>query len=216
MEIFGSILSPFVARVVMMARHKGLKHTLAMPKDGLKSPDFLKLSPFGRMPAIRDGKTVLYESGVILDYLDLKYKKKRSVPTAANTAAHARLIAAICSEYLQPACFELFLQVKPATRDQKIVDEEMALLTQTLDTLERTIAGKPYAAGSKVSIADFYLVPALFVLDVVLPQIGAKTPLGSHAKLARYYAKARKDKLLGGVLKDMYAALAERYARGGD
>src|SRR4051812_17104649 len=129
MEIFGSILSPFVARVVMMARHKGLSYTLTMPKDGLKSPDFLKLSPFGRMPAIRDGKTVLYESGVILDYLDAKHKKKRIVPAAPNAAAHVRLIAAICSEYLQPTCFSLFAQIKPATRDQKIVDEKMALLT---------------------------------------------------------------------------------------
>jgi glutathione S-transferase len=213
MEILGYILSPFVARVVLAARHKGLKYTLSMPADGDKSPAFLKLNPFGRVPVLLDGKTVLYESGVILDYLDAKSKKKRLVPAAAKDVAKVRTIAALCGEYVQPACFTLFAQAAPATRDQKIVDEKLALLATVLGTLEKMVAVKPYAAGAKITLADFYLMPALFIVETVSPQLGITKPLGAYAKLTRFYAKARKDKLLGGVLTEMEAALGEYHAR---
>ena len=77
MDVYGGILSPYVARVILTARHKGIKHKLKMPTGGLKSPEFLALNPMGKIPTIKDGSTVLYESSVIVDYLEAKYKKKR-------------------------------------------------------------------------------------------------------------------------------------------
>ena len=46
MKIFGSPLSPFVARVILACDHKGIEHSVEMPEGGLKSPEFLSLNPF--------------------------------------------------------------------------------------------------------------------------------------------------------------------------
>ena len=207
MDIYGSILSPFAARVVLAARYKGIPHKLLLPKGGIKSPAFLKMNPMGKMPTIKDGPTVLFESGVILEYMDAKYKKKPIVPAAVKAAAQARLIGAIFAEYVQPAMFGLFAQTDPAKRDQKVVDEKLAALTQALDAAEKLMVAKPFAAGARFTIADCYVAPALFFLHAIIPQVSSEPVLGKRPKLKHYYAKAQKHKLLGGVMDEMGEAM---------
>ena len=139
MDVYGGILSPYVARVILTARHKGIKHKLKMPTGGLKSPEFLALNPMGKIPTIKDGSTVLYESSVIVDYLEAKYKKKRIIPASAKDAAKARLIATVFSEYVQGPTLALFRQRDPAKRDQKIVEEKLAEINRGLDVVEKLL-----------------------------------------------------------------------------
>ncbi|MSO72902.1 MAG: glutathione S-transferase family protein [Rhodospirillaceae bacterium] len=209
MEIYGAMLSPFMARVVLAARFKGIKHKVLMPKDGIKSPAFLKMNPLGKMPVVKDGSTVLFESAVIVEYLEAKYKRKRIVPSAAKAGAQARLIGAIFDEYAQAAILALFPHIDPAKRDQAVVDAKLAELSKALDIVEKMISAKPYAAGAKFTIADCYAVPALFFVVTFAPRFGVADPLGGRKKLAKYLAKARKDKLLGGVLTEMEIGLKQ-------
>ena len=213
MDIYGFVYSPYMARVVIAARHKGLKHKIVAPKDGIKSPSFLKMNPFGKMPVLKDGGVTLYESGVIVEYLDAKYKTKRLIPTVAKAGAQARLIAAVVGEYLQPNIFALWHQRDPAKRDQELVDAKLAIIKTAYDALEKLVTPKPYAAGAKLTVADCYAAPALFWLLAVMPLIGIDKPLAGHKKLAKYAANIKKDKLLGGVLMEMEAGLKEILSR---
>jgi len=208
MHIYGSMLSPYVARVAMAARHKGIKHTLQMPDGGMKCEAYLKLNPLGKIPAIKDGATVLFESPVILEYLDVKYKKKRLVPSSAKDAAKARLIGAVFAEYLEPHVLALSKQRKPEMRNQQVVDAKLAEVSHALDVAERMLVGTPYAAGAKLSIADCYAVPALFYLHAIFPAFGIENPIGPRKKLTKYMARVKKDKLTATVLADMAVALA--------
>jgi glutathione S-transferase len=207
MDIYGMILSPYAARVVLTARHKGIKHKLKMPEGGLKTPEFFALNPLGKIPTIKDGSTVLYESGVIVDYLDAKYKKKRIIPASAKDAAKARLIAMVFAEYVQAPVLTLFRQTNPATRDQKVVEEKLAEVNRGLDVVEKLLSGKSWAAGAKFTIADAYAVPAWFFVNSFLPQFGVASPAGGRKKLTKYVAKLAKDKLTGGVLNEMAEGL---------
>jgi len=207
MELYGRIYSPFMARLVIAARHKGIKHKILEPKDGNKSPAFLKLNPLGKMPVMKDGKTVLFESAVILEYLDAKYKKNRLVPAGAKAGAQVRLIGALFAEYVQPVIFALFAQRDPATRDAAIVAAKKAELDRIFDIIEGFLVAKPYAAGSKISHADCFAVPALLFVHAVARVFGFGNPLGARKKLNRYMAKVRKDKLLHGVYSEMEEGL---------
>jgi glutathione S-transferase len=211
MDIYGSILSPYVARVALAARFKGLKHAVVMPKDGLKSPAFLKLNPLGKMPTLKDGKTVVYESQVILEYMEAKSRKRRLLPANAKAAASARLIAAVFGEYVQAPILALFRQRDPATRNQSVVDAKLAEIAKGLDVAESLI-GKPFAAG-KFSLADCYALPAVFYLNALLPQFGVTEPLGNRPKLKAYVAKLEKDKLTRGLLHEMTEELKTFRAR---
>lgn len=209
MDIYGVMYSPYTARVVLAARHKGIKHKVSMPKDGLKSPAYLKLNPLGKAPVMKDGATVLFESGVILEYLDAKYKKKRIVPSNPKDMAQARLLAALFAEYVQPHVFPLWRQADPANRDQALVDSKLAEIKKGLDIIESRLKASPYAAGAKFTIADCYAIPTLFWVQALLPPVGVADPLGGRKKLTKYVAKARKDKLIGAVIAEMDAGLKQ-------
>lgn len=213
MDIYGVILSPYVARLVLAARFKGIKFKLVMPKDGTKSPAFLKMNPLGKMPVMKDGATVLFESAVILEYLEAKYKKKKIVPTVPKAGAQSRLIGAIFAEYVQSAVFALWRQSDPAKRDKSVVDAKLVELNGALDAAEKLIVAKPYAAGSKFTIADCYAIPALFFLHALLPRFGVDKPLAGRKKLNKYMATAKKDKLLGPVLVEMAEGLKKMESR---
>jgi glutathione S-transferase len=207
MDIYGVVYSPFMARVVLAARYKGIKHKISMPADGTKTPAFLKMNPLGKVPVLKDRKTVVFESGVILDYLDAKYKKKPIIPTAAKAVAQTRLIVAMFGDYVQTAAFGLWPQADPTKRDQAVVDAALVQLNKVLDATEKVFAGKPFAAGAKFTIADCYAVPALFFLHFLVPQFGIKDPLAGRKKLKKYWAKVNKDKLTRDILGDMNTGL---------
>lgn len=203
LEIYGAIFSPYCARVALTARHKGLKLKFSpMPGGGYKSPEYLKLNPLGKVPTLKDGKTIVYESAVIVEYLDAKSRKKPVVPRNAKAAASARMVGAVVGDYVHNAVGKLFAHMGP-DRNQAAIDAAIAEINKYLDIAEQVIAAKPYAAGAKFSIADVFALPSLGFMNLFLPLFGVANPIAGRKKLARYMAKARKDKLMGGVLADM-------------
>src|SRR6267142_2835468 len=68
--------SPYSWRVHLALEHKQLayeSHLLHFDKQEQQSPQMLKLNPRGRLPVLKDGDYVIFESLAILYYLDLKY-----------------------------------------------------------------------------------------------------------------------------------------------
>ncbi|MDX2143054.1 MAG: glutathione S-transferase family protein [Rhodospirillaceae bacterium] len=203
MTVYGSVLSPYVARVLLACAYKGLAVDLTMPKDGIKSAEYMKLSPFGKIPAIKDGSTVLYESSVIVDYLDAKYKKKKLIPAAAKAMGQARLIAAIAAEYVQPAGLKFFRMKRANQNNPADIDAAKAELTKGLDVLEHVLSGKKFAAGASPTIADCFVVPALFFAVHASALFGVSDALGARAKTKAYWERIHKDKVAAKILQGM-------------
>ena len=68
--------SPFSWRVLLALEHKGLpfdSQLLHFDKQEQQSPQMLKMNPRGRVPVLKDGDYVVFESVAILYYLDMKY-----------------------------------------------------------------------------------------------------------------------------------------------
>ena len=75
-EVFWGSGSPAAWRVLLALEYKRLpyvSHVLQFSKQEHKSPQLLALNPRGRVPVLRDGEYVCFESLAILYYLDLKY-----------------------------------------------------------------------------------------------------------------------------------------------
>jgi glutathione S-transferase len=82
MIIFGSTLSPYVRKVVVVAAEKGididLQPTGSAP--GQPSEEFLAASPLRKMPALQDGGFRLADSSAIVHYLEAKFPDKPMIP----------------------------------------------------------------------------------------------------------------------------------------
>ena len=72
--------SPYSWRVLLALEHKKLaydSHLLHFDKQEHQSPQMLKLNPRGRLPVLKDGDYVVFESVAVMYYLERKYPIRR-------------------------------------------------------------------------------------------------------------------------------------------
>jgi|TARA_B110000438_G_C15619556_1_gene565922 glutathione S-transferase len=193
MKIHGSPLSPFVARVILACDHKGLSYGVVMPKGGLKTPEFLALNPFGKIPTVQDGQTTIFESDVVVEYLENKYPKKKIIPASAAAAGNVRLIARVSDLYVQAPALILFRQVSGRSPKNKAeAEQSIEDLNKGLDVLNHYIKPGPCATGKSFTIGDCYALPALFFVSHVAPLFGIKDPFKGRPNVKKYWAAIKK------------------------
>ncbi len=209
MKLYGSLASPFVAKVVMMARAMDVDLPMEMPPGGFKSPEHLAVFPWGKIPCMEDGDVTLGESEVICEYLQDKFPEKSLHPADPGARAHVRLVSRVTDLYVWGAMVPLLGQMDPAHRDGAIVEATIAKTGAELDNLEKLMGEGPFMAGPTLTLADCTALPVFHFLDFVLPAFGAANILE-----ARPQVKARWDHLRGHPLgsamdQEMAAAIAE-------
>jgi len=118
-ELFWGSGSPFAWRVLLALEYKRLpyvSHLLQFSKQEHKSPQMLALNPRGRVPVLKDGDYVCFESLAILYYLDLKYPQP---PIFGRTPEEAGTIMRVICEYqayIEPRLTTIASGVFQATR----------------------------------------------------------------------------------------------------
>ncbi|WP_051881440.1 glutathione S-transferase family protein [Parvularcula oceani] len=72
MKLYGSLTSPYVRLCRLAAERRGLSDRITLVQtDPYKDRAFRRVNPFAKVPAlVLDDGTALYDSGVILRYLD--------------------------------------------------------------------------------------------------------------------------------------------------
>jgi glutathione S-transferase len=103
MKVYGFPLSPFVRKVAVAAREKGIDFEWEPSNPAQPSEEFLKASPFGKIPAMADGDFTLADSTAIVTYLDAKYPGPSLIPSEAKAAARAIWFEEVADTVLIPA-----------------------------------------------------------------------------------------------------------------
>ena len=84
MILFGSSMSPFVRKVFAFAAEKGIELEHRSLGLGSNDPDFLRASPFRKIPALTDGDYGLADSSAIIHYLDALHPDPNLIPREAK------------------------------------------------------------------------------------------------------------------------------------
>jgi glutathione S-transferase len=90
MILYGSPISPFVRKVAVFAAEKGIELDFVGVGLGDPNPDFARVSPFRKMPALSDGDFGISDSTAIIAYLEAKFPEVVMIP--ADPANRARTI----------------------------------------------------------------------------------------------------------------------------
>lgn len=208
MKLYGGLASPYVARVVLFARLKGLALVPEMPAGGIKTPEFLAKNPMGRMPVLEVDGTVIPESEVICEYLEDLHPGTGGLPGTPEERARARLIARIHDVYLSSAVTTLFRNLNPAKRDEAAVASAKSAAESGFGYLEHFIAASPYAAGGRLSLADCALLPSLIILrKTAFPAFGLTDPTAGTGRHGRWWAACEADAVAGAFMKEYSAAV---------
>lgn len=203
MKLYGGLLSPYVMRVVLAARYKGIDLELETPEGGLKTPAYLALNPIGKMPTLIDGDFVLPESEVIAQYIDDVADGPSLLPGDDKARARARLISRLVDVYMAPHLGALF-----GGRDPEATCTGLDAINACLGYIEH-FRGQdwPHLAGEDYSLADCTLIPMMFFLDALGSQLGTASFISSRPGLAAWWARVKASPSGSAAIDEMSSAL---------
>ncbi len=161
MIVYGSSLSPFVRKVLVFGAEKGIALELKRTGLGSDEAEFREASPFGKMPALRDGDFTLADSTAIVTYLEAIQPEPELIP--ADPKARARTIW--FDEFADTILFgcgrKMFFNriVAPRFlgRAGDMAEAEAAEreeLPPILDYLERILPDSGWLVGDRLTLAD--------------------------------------------------------------
>src|SRR4029077_5290901 len=133
--------SPFVRKVRIAASVLGLERDIAIePADTMNPSDTVRRqNPLGKIPALvlEDG-TVLFDSRVILDYLDHRAGGGRIVPSDAGARFAALRLHALADGLMDASVLLVYEgRFRPAERHEpKWLDHQSGKVARTLAALE--------------------------------------------------------------------------------
>jgi glutathione S-transferase len=145
---------------------KGITHTLE-PLD-LGSEAHAKLHPFRKVPAMRHGDFVLFESGAIGRYVDRVFPGPALQPKDVKELARMDQWMSAVSDYCYQAMIrEIVVQrvlvpMRGGKTDEAMVKAAWPKVEYQLSVLENTLGKQSYLAGGALSLADLMLSPILF------------------------------------------------------
>lgn len=137
----------------------GLPHDLApvdLRNGAHKTPEFLAMNPFGQVPVLEDGDTVLFDSNAILVYLAQTYDPARTwYPSEPVAAARVQQWLSVAAGLIAfgPAAARL-VTVFGAKLDH---DRAKAIAGSVLGVLDGQLAGRAFVTGATPTIADVSL-----------------------------------------------------------
>lgn len=144
-------------RIVLI--EKGLdfeRVNLDLAKKEHKNPDYLKIHPFGQVPALDDDGFAVYDSTIINEYLEDEYPYPPLLPEDSERRTLARLMEDFRDNYFNLHLTTIYreLRAKPeGQRDQKVIDQAKAEIVKCFERIEKELEGKDYLAGA-FSLAD--------------------------------------------------------------
>jgi len=202
MKLYGAIASPYVARVVMYAKIKGIDlPPTDAPGGNIKSPEYLKLNPIGKMPTLDVNGQGIGESTIICDYLEDVYPQPPGLPKDPIDRARSRLVGRIVDLYIAPAAGPLFRQMNPATRDAAAVEKAAADLTKAYGYVEHAMGSGPFCVGATPTFGDCALGPSTRMVKIMLAagNFGITDPTAS-GRLATWWKAMEAHPDCGAVL----------------
>lgn len=211
MKLYSANLSNFASKCRLAIYEKNAPvEIVPIPGGDLKSPEYLKIYPMGKTPALEVNGQIIGESEVISEYLEEKFPEKPLLPKDAEARAKARGISRFHDLYLEPPLRALFPQVSAKEKDTKLIEEKLAEMKTRLDQLEGMLSSGPYALGNTFTLADCAVIPTCFFMNLMLPMLGAPAFTDGHPKLAAWWAKVQERPTVQKVLGEQQEGLMQR------
>ncbi len=191
-DVYWGSGSPYSWRVLLALEYKRLaytSHLLQFSKQEHKSPQILALNFRGRVPILKDGGYVVFESLAILYYLDLKYPDP---PIFGRTPEEAGVIMRVICEYQAYTeehlmkLVQRFFSPEPRTPAEDLAGA-MHVVAREARSIEARLAKSDWVVGESFSAADIVIYPALQLLLRALAKPAARELSARFLPLAVNY-----------------------------
>ncbi len=126
-----------------------------------KSPEYLKMNPKGKVPALVIGGEALTENIAIITYLNDRYPDAGLMPAAKNSLERARQLAdlSFCAATLHPLVTRIRMPHFFASEEaaKSVWEKGCQAMDEYFRLIDDRLNGKPWWYGDEWSVMDAYL-----------------------------------------------------------
>ncbi|KAK1304092.1 Glutathione S-transferase F9 [Acorus calamus] len=168
-KVYGPAYASAARRVMVCLIEKDVEFEtihVDLLKREQKSPQFLKLQPFGMVPVIQDGDLTLFESRAIIRYYAEKYASQGTDLLGKTTEERAIVEQwlEVEAQNYQPPVYDLVVQIMYHPKmglpsDEAVIKESEEKLGKVLDVYEERLSKSRYLGGDFFSLADASHLP---------------------------------------------------------
>ncbi|NGY03365.1 glutathione S-transferase family protein [Solimonas terrae] len=165
--------STYARRVLITLLEKGLKHEaviIDMAARQHRSPEYLALNPYGRVPTLEEDGLVLYESSAILQYLEATHPQPALTPPDAKGRALVDMHLRLCDlQMASPTGTIIFpKRFMPKERwDMAAIEAAQKAIIKHLAIVEQQLGNNDYLVGNTYSLADIAYIPFIEFLPLM-------------------------------------------------
>jgi glutathione S-transferase len=184
--------SPRAFKVMALANHLGLDCTLHMVdlrKGEQKKPEYAALNPNMRMPTLKDGDFVLWESNAILQYLASKRPESGLLPMDERARIDVTRWQFWDLAHWEPAAAVFIFEYVAKRLLRGAAEPDMTAIAKATDGFHRAakvldgqLTERTFIAGETLTVADFSLSAGLHYAEM------AHLPLEPYPAIKRWFA----------------------------
>lgn len=213
MLLYSAPLSLFARKVEIALREKGLAYDRVLVAftqgEGYspKHPEVLKANPKGQVPVLVDGDLTLFDSTVIVEYLEDAYPATPLFPKDTRPRAACRMWDLFADEILLIPVRTLMFRNGPWPRDpaQRAAEEEKAkaaepVIASHFKDIDSKLESKDYLCGA-FTAADI----ALFMTVLYARRLGGPG-LSVWPRLRAWYERLAARPAVSGIVEEIAAA----------
>ena len=163
--IFGPSFSPYVRMVLLCCEEKGIAYQKAKVKFG--STEHRAMHPFGKVPVLKHGDALIYETSAICRYLDRAFAGPSLSPSDPLELAYMDQWIGVCNSYFEPVLFRsityqyAFPTLPNKTIDRATIDAAAPQAYAYVGILLDALQEQSYLSGKQFGLADCLFAPVL-------------------------------------------------------
>jgi glutathione S-transferase len=188
MKLVGSTTSPFVRKARVVLAEKKIECELVLDSPWLEDSGVPDLNPLGKIPVlVLDDDTRLFDSRVIVEYLDGVAPNNKLLPSTARERAVVKRWEAL-ADGVTDAAVVIVLEARRAPAEQSAawVTRHRSKIIRALATMSNDLGENAWCHGNGISLADVAVGCALGYLDFRMADIDWRT---DHPNLQQLFDK---------------------------
>lgn len=188
MKLLGSRSSPYVRKVRVVMAEKKLDYDFVTEDVWAAQTTIAESNPLGKVPClIMEGAEALFDSRVIVEYLDTLSPVGKLIPAVGRERAEVKTWEALADGLLDAAILARLEATwngrSEAQRSQAWIDRQLGKVHAALKAMSQGLGEKPFCAGIHLSLADIAVGCAVGYLDFRFAQVDWRTDYPNLLKL---------------------------------
>lgn len=188
MKLIGSISSPYVRKVRVVMAEKKLDYDFITEDVWAAGTTITQSNPLGKVPClIMEGGEALFDSRVIVEYLDTLSPVGKLIPSTGRERAEVKTWEALADGVMDASILARLESIWPGRsaeqRSSAWIDRQMGKVNDVLIAMTAALGEKSYCSGIHLSLSDISVGCALGYLDFRFPDIHWRNTHPALAKL---------------------------------